>query len=113
MKPSPLDAELSTRRASGANRPARNFDELVERNWRRTAALHGREPRVDFSRVAFVLALTELEQRTTHVEAAQFAPVVDHERSPIEETLDAFLRIRLRSVREIGDRRNGSVGEAQ
>src|SRR5204863_4446955 len=60
----------------------------------------------------FVLALSKLEERTAHVESAQSTPVVYQQRSTVEETLDPLLRIGLRAVREIGNRRDRAVGKA-
>src|SRR4051812_724332 len=101
MAPSRCGLHLAACRVSGANCPARNFDQLVERNRRRPAAVHGGQPCVDLRGVAFVLALSQLEVRTSHVKSAQSTPVVYHQRSTVEETLDSLLRIGLRAVREI------------
>jgi len=59
--------------------------------------------------MSLVLTLAKLEQRAAHVEAAQLAPVVDHERPSVEEAFDSFFRIGLCAVREIRDRRDRSV----
>src|SRR5258708_5571571 len=96
-----------------SNRRPRDLDKFVERDWRRAAGLNRREecPRARF--LTLVLLPQVHAGEAGPAEAFQFLEVVQLQDASLREDLDPLLRERLRAVREVVDRTDGSVRKSQ